>query len=55
MTQNFFVAEMQSGQKGSYVPLKSAVEDLKGIIEGKYDNIPEEKFRFIGSLSEIKT
>ena len=55
MTQNFFVAEQQSGKSGSYVPLKSAVEDLKGIIEGKYDNIPEEKFRFIGSLSEIKT
>ena len=55
MTQNFFVTESQKGQKGSYVSLKSAIEDLKGIIEGKYDSIPEEKFRFIGSVSEIKT
>ncbi len=55
MTQSFFVTEFQKGQKGSYVSLKSAIEDLKGIIDGKYDHIPEEKFRFIGSISEIKT
>lgn len=54
MTQNFFVAEGQSGQKGAYVNLRSAIEDLKGIISGKFDHIPEEKFRFIGSMSEIK-
>ncbi len=54
MTQRFFVAETQSGEKGSYVPLKQAIEDLSGIIEGKFDHIPEEKFRFIGSVSEIK-
>lgn len=55
MTQSFFVTEGQKGQKGSYVPLKTAIEDLKGIIEGKYDSIAEEKFRYIGSVSEIKT
>lgn len=54
MTQNFFVAESQRGEKGAFVSVKSAVEDLKGIIEGKFDHIPEEKFRFIGSISEIK-
>lgn len=54
MTQNFFVTEKMSGQKGSYVPLKSTVEDLGGIIEGKLDHIPEEKFKFIGSVSEIE-
>lgn len=54
MTQNFYVAEQQKGQKGSYVPLKTAIEDLKGIIDGQFDQITEEKFRFIGSVSEIK-
>lgn len=54
MTQRFFVAETQSGQKGSFVPLKTGVEELNGIIEGKFDHIPEEKFRFIGSVAEIR-
>jgi len=54
MTQSFFVAEEQSGIKGSYVPLKTVIEDLNGILKGKYDHIPEEKFRFVGSVSDIK-
>ena len=54
MTQRFFVAEVQSGEPGTYVPLKKAVEALSGIVEGKYDHIPEEKFRFIGGVEEIK-
>jgi F-type H+/Na+-transporting ATPase subunit beta len=54
MTQRFFVAEGQRGQEGSYVPLKTALEDLKAIIEGKYDQVDESKFLYIGSCSEIK-
>lgn len=55
MTQSFFVAEGQSGRKGSYVEVKRAVEDIEGIINGKYDQIPEEKFRFIGTIDEIES
>lgn len=54
MTQRFFVAETQRGQKGVFVPLKTAVEDLNAIIEGKYDHVSEEKFLFIGSTPEIR-
>lgn len=54
MTQSFFTAEKQRGIKGYYIPLKQAVEDLMGIIDGKFDHIPEESFRFIGNVSEIK-
>lgn len=54
VTQRFFVAETQSGEKGTFVKLKTAVSDLNGIVEGKYDHIPEEKFRFVGSVEEIK-
>lgn len=53
MTQSFFVASNQKEKKGSYVAVKDAVSDLSQIIEGKVDNIPEDKFRFIGTLSEI--
>jgi F-type H+-transporting ATPase subunit beta len=54
MTQNFFVTEGQRGQKGAYVNVRTAIEDLRGIISGRYDHIPEDKFRFIGSISDIK-
>jgi len=55
MTQNFFVTEGQKGSAGVYVPTKVAVEDLAGIITGKFDHIPEEKFMFIGQVGEIKS
>jgi len=54
MTQRFFVAETQTGKKGVYVDIKTAVEDLKAIIEGICDHIPEDKLLYIGSISEIK-
>lgn len=54
MTQRFFVAAAQKGQEGSYVQVKQAVEDVAAILEGKYDNVDEEKFKFIGTLSEIE-
>jgi len=54
MTQVFFTAQEQKGQTGVYVPLKSAIADLSGIVEGRYDHIPEEKFMFIKSVSDIK-
>jgi len=54
MTQRFFVTQIQRGEKGVFVPLKRAVEDLNGIIQGKYDHIPDEKFMFIGSVADIE-
>lgn len=54
LTQNFFVVETQTGKQGKYVPLKTSISDIKGIISGLYDEIPEERFLYIGSVSEIK-
>lgn len=54
MTQSFFVAEKQTGRKGSYVPVQDTVKDVKDIIEGKYDHISEDKFMFIGKASDIE-
>ena len=53
MTQNFFVAEQQTGKKGSFVPVKTTVEDVNDILTGKYDLIPDYKFLYIGSAKEI--
>lgn len=54
MTQNFFVAAEQTGRPGAYVPLKTTVSDVKDIMDGKYDTVSEEKFLYVGTLSEIK-
>ena len=54
MTQRFFVAENQRGEPGVSVPLENTIEDVNAIIVGKYDEIPEEKLLYLGSLSEIK-
>lgn len=54
MTQSFFVAQAQTGRAGKYVESKKTVMDVKAILDGKYDAISEEKFMFIGDLSEIE-
>ncbi len=54
MTQSFFVAENQTGRKGVYVPRLTTVEDVNALLNGKYDDYPEEKFLFVGSIKEVK-
>lgn len=53
MTQNFFVAESQRGEKGKYVPVGTTIEDVNAIIVGKFDEVPEERFLYIGSLKNL--
>ncbi len=53
MTQNFFVTENQTGKKGSYVPRETTVADVNDLLGGKYDEITDDKFSFIGSMKEI--
>ena len=54
MTQNFFVAEVQRGQKGVYVPIETTLKDVNGIIMGQYDKIPEDAFLYISGIGDIK-
>lgn len=54
LTQPFFVTESQTGRKGVFVPRVTAVADIKTILSGKADNVPPEKFLYIGSLKDIK-
>lgn len=54
MTQNFFVAEDQTGRKGNFVSRKTTIEDVNDILTGKYDSVSDEKFLYVGSAKEIK-
>lgn len=55
MTQRFFVASGQRGKEGVTVPIETIVHDVEGIMEGRYDRIPEESFLFIGSMEELQS
>ena len=53
LSQNFNVAEQFTGLPGSYVPVKETVHGFKEILEGKYDNLPEDAFRNVGGIEEV--
>ena len=53
LSQNFHVAEAFTGQPGSYVPIKDTVRGFKGIIDGEYDDIPEDLFRNVGPIEDV--
>jgi len=52
-SQPFFVAEVFTGSPGTYVPLSETIRGFKGIIDGEYDNIPEQAFYMAGSIDEV--
>ena len=52
LSQPFFVAEVFTGAPGKYVPLKETIRGFKGIVEGEYDDIPEQAFYMVGSINE---
>ncbi|WP_272030324.1 F0F1 ATP synthase subunit beta [Oceanobacillus kimchii] len=53
LSQNFHVAEQFTGQPGSYVPVQETVKGFKEILEGKYDDLPEDAFRLVGRIEEV--
>ncbi len=56
MTQSFFVAEKQTGRPGKFVPIKTVVTDVGDIIDGKYDDIPDDfRFMFVGEAKEARS
>ena len=52
LSQPFFVAEVFTGAKGRYVPLKETIHAFKSIVEGKHDNLPEQAFYMVGTIDE---
>ncbi|GAA8807084.1 F0F1 ATP synthase subunit beta [Helicobacter pylori] len=53
LSQPFFVAEVFTGSPGKYVTLQETLEGFGGILEGKYDHIPENAFYMMGSIQEV--
>jgi F-type H+-transporting ATPase subunit beta len=53
LSQPFFVAEVFTGSPGKYVELKDTIAGFQGILDGKYDNIPEMAFYMVGGIDEV--
>jgi F-type H+-transporting ATPase subunit beta len=53
LSQPFFVAEVFTGSPGKFVSLQQTISSFKGIIEGKYDDIPEQAFYMVGDIEEV--
>jgi F-type H+-transporting ATPase subunit beta len=53
LSQPFFVAEAFTGTPGRYVKLKDSIRGFKEIVEGKYDDLPEQAFYMVGTIEEV--
>ncbi len=53
LSQPFFVAQEFTGTPGRYVSLADTIRSFKGVVEGQYDNIPEQAFYMTGSIDEV--
>ena len=53
LSQPFFVAEVFTNMPGKYVSLAETIRGFKGILEGEYDELPEQAFLMVGSIDEV--
>jgi F-type H+-transporting ATPase subunit beta len=54
LSQPFFVAETFTGTPGKYVSLKDTIKGFQAIVNGDYDDLPEQAFYMIGEIKEAK-
>ena len=52
LSQPFHVAEIFTGSPGKYVSLKDTIAGFQGILNGDYDDMPEQAFYMVGSIDE---
>ena len=52
LSQPFTVAEVFTNAPGKYVSLKDTIAGFKGILNGDYDELPEQAFTMVGTIEE---
>jgi F-type H+-transporting ATPase subunit beta len=53
LSQPFFVAEVFTGSPGKYVSLADAITGFNDVLDGKYDDLPEQAFYLVGDINEV--
>jgi len=54
LSQPFFVAETFTGIPGKFVPRDQTVKSFQAILDGEYDDVPEQSFYMKGSIDEVR-
>ena len=54
LSQSFHVAEKFTGNPGVYCRIEDTVRSFAAIIDGKCDDIPEQAFRFAGTIDDVR-
>src|SRR5215813_12184082 len=52
LSQPMFVAAQFTGLEGKYVKIEDTVRSFREIVEGKYDDVPEQAFYMVGTIEE---
>ena len=52
LSQPFHVAEIFTGAPGKYVSLKETIAGFQGLLNGDYDDLPEQAFYMVGGIDE---
>ena len=52
LSQPFHVAEVFTGTKGRFVSLEDTISGFRGLLDGKYDDLPEGAFYMVGDINE---
>ena len=53
-SQPFDVATVFTGAPGKQVPLDDTIKGFKGLVEGKYDHLPEAAFYMVGTIEDAE-
>jgi F-type H+/Na+-transporting ATPase subunit beta len=54
LSQNMFVAEAFTGQKGSFVSLQETIDSFRRLCDGDFDHLPEQAFFMAGGISDVE-
>lgn len=52
LSQPFFVAEQFTGTPGRYVKLEDTIDGFERLVEGEFDELPEQAFLYVGTVDE---
>jgi F-type H+-transporting ATPase subunit beta len=51
-TQPFYIAEPYTKKRGEYVRLEETVQAFADLLDGKYDDLPEDAFLYCGAIDQ---
>lgn len=52
LSQPFHVAEVFTGMQGKYVSKEDTIRSFKAILNGEYDELPEQAFLYVGTVED---